>query len=153
VIYQSVVEEVAQSLRPLAENKGLRFEVTVPAQDIIWPTNRRVLSQILLNLTGNAIKFTEQGEVRLELEQCQTNGQRVVEIRIMDTGLGLGSEEQVKLFQAFEQVSSRTARYTEGTGLGLYLSQKLANLLGGHITCQSEVGQGSTFTLAISAEK
>jgi CheY-like chemotaxis protein len=153
VVCQSVIQEVATALRPMAEAKGLRFDVNVPSQDLIVQTDRRALSQILLNLTNNAIKFTEHGSVCVVSRQRQADSHVYTEISVVDTGIGIKAEDQGRLFQAFEQVESPSKRRTEGTGLGLHLSQKLASLLGGRITYRSEYGQGSTFTLVLSEEK
>jgi signal transduction histidine kinase len=150
VLCQSVIQEIAISLRPLAETKGLEFEIKIPPTDLIIRTDHRAFSQILINLTNNAIKFTDQGSVRLELGQCQAEGRLLTEISVTDTGIGIRPEDQEKLFHAFTQAEASTRRRHEGTGLGLYLSQKLAELLGGQITCQSEYGKGSTFRLVLS---
>jgi protein-histidine pros-kinase len=149
IICQSVIEEVATTLRPLAEGKGLKFEISIPDEDIVIPTDRRALSQILLNLSNNAIKFTEKGALRIELARRADNGNNATEISVIDTGVGIQTEDQRKLFDAFVQVGSASSRRHEGTGLGLHLSQKLAAILGGHIKFQSEHGKGSTFTLVI----
>jgi protein-histidine pros-kinase len=149
VVCQRVMEEVARTLRPLAESKGLQFKVASPVEEILLQTDPRALSQILLNLGKNAIKFTEQGEVRLELARQTENGEAVTTISVADTGMGIPAEDQGYLFQAFEQMSTTSARQSEGTGLGLHLSQKLAALLGGQITFWSEQGNGSTFRLEI----
>jgi PAS domain S-box-containing protein len=149
VMCQGVIEEVATTLRPLAEAKGLQFNVRVPPDDLVLETDRRAFSQIIINLSNNAIKFTEKGEIRLELARRTANGRRLTEVNVTDTGVGIRPEDQAKLFQAFEQVDPSSARRHEGTGLGLHLSQKLAGLLGGHITFVSEYGKGSTFTLVI----
>jgi len=149
IVCASVIEEVATALRPLAEGKGLRFETRIPKKDMIVQTDRRALSQILLNLTNNAIKFTEKGSVKLEVNQRQANGVALTDIKITDTGIGIRPEDQARLFQAFTRVNTGEARRSEGTGLGLHLSQKLAQLLGGHITLESEYGKGSTFTLVL----
>ncbi len=98
---------------------------------------------------NNAIKFTDHGDVRLVLSQCKHHGQPFVEISVADTGIGISPEDQARLFQLFKQADSTHTRQFEGTGLGLYLSQKLAGLLGGQITAQSEAGQGSTFTVRL----
>ena len=148
---QSVIDEVASALSPLAVAKGLTFEVMPAAQDFVVLTDRRALGQILINLANNAIKFTERGYVRLDVAQRPVDGQVRTEIRIRDTGAGIPSEDKARLFQAFEQIESTTSRRHEGTGLGLYLSQKLASLLGGKITCDSELGKGSTFTIVLPA--
>jgi signal transduction histidine kinase len=97
-------------------------------------TDRRALSQILINLTNNAIKFTERGQVCLELRQRLDNGRVLTEISVSDTGIGIRTEDQEKLFEALSQADGSAACGHEGTGLGLYLSQKLALLLGGCIT-------------------
>jgi signal transduction histidine kinase len=150
VVCQSVVEEIASSLRPLAERKGVQFTVVTPAEPIVVQSDRRALSQILLNLTGNAIKFTEQGEVCIVLACAQADGRRLTEITVTDTGIGIRAEDQARLFQAFEQGAASGARRQEGTGLGLHLSQKLAQLLGGRIAFESEDGKGSSFTLMLT---
>ena len=149
VICQSVVEEVRSTLQPLAEKKGLKFTVRLPPEELVLKTDRRALSQILLNLANNGIKFTEQGEVCIELRQQRQNGSMLTNISVHDTGVGIKTEDQEKLFQAFTQMGTSNARRHEGTGLGLHLSQKLAELLGGRIEFKSEFGKGSTFTLAL----
>jgi len=148
---QDVLEEVTTALRPLAEKKSLHFEVLTHPTKIMLKTDRRALSQILLNLTNNAIKFTETGSIHVELRQQATDGdgQLTTEFSIRDTGVGIRLDEQTRLFQAFEQLDSSSLRRHEGTGLGLYLSQKLAALLGAHIEIESIYGQGSVFKLVI----
>jgi len=148
---QEVLEEVTTTLRPLAEKKSLHFELLNHTPQIVIQTDRRALSQILLNLTNNAIKFTEMGSVHIKLRQ-RANGKAdklETEFSIIDTGVGIRPEEQTRLFQAFEQLSASNLRRHEGTGLGLYLSQKLATLLGGRIEIDSTYGQGSIFRLVI----
>jgi PAS domain S-box-containing protein len=149
VACQLVVEEVSASLRPLAEAKGLRFNVEVPKGEIIVFTDRRALGQIIINLTNNAIKFTEQGEICLKVSQKTSKGKRRTEITVSDTGIGIRAEDQERLFQAFQRVDMPAIRHEEGTGLGLYLSQKMAELLSAEITLQSQYGEGSAFTLTI----
>ena len=144
VVCQRVVHEVLTTLRPLAEAKGLTFELSLPAQDVTVRTDRRALNQILLNLANNAIKFTESGHVRIELTRADDR----VEIRVVDTGIGIRAEDQEALFGAFAQLSSAVRR--EGTGLGLHVSRKLAELLGGTIGFSSEFGKGSTFVLTLA---
>jgi len=148
---QDLLQEVATSLRPLAEMKSLGFEIIAPPTKIILQTDRRALSQILINLANNAIKFTEAGSVHIELNQHLEGepGRMITEFTVEDTGTGIQPDDQLRLFHAFEQVDNSTTRRHEGTGLGLYLSQKLAGLLGGHIEVQSVYGQGSTFKLVI----
>jgi PAS domain S-box-containing protein len=149
VVCLSVIQEIASTLGPLAENKGLRFEVHTPPQDLVVRTDRRALSQILINLSNNAIKFTEAGSIRLDVAQRRDNGDVLTEVSVADTGIGIKPEDQAKLFQAFTQLDAASTRRYEGTGLGLHLSQKLADLIGGHITFTSEYGKGSTFILVL----
>ena len=121
---QSVLNEVAQSLRPLGEEKGLEFVVDAPDSDINVKTDRRALTQVLINLTNNAIKFTDKGSVTLRLRLADGGG--AVLLSVADTGVGIAPDDQERLFRAFEQVGAAKARQFEGTGLGLYISQKLA---------------------------
>jgi protein-histidine pros-kinase len=115
---------------------------------VVW-ADRRALSQILINLMNNAIKFTGSGGVRLEASQRHANGAVITEFSVEDTGIGIKPEDRVKLFEAFSQVTSKETR-RDGTGLGLHLSQKLAELLGGRINMESEYGKGSRFTLVLT---
>jgi PAS domain S-box-containing protein len=153
VVCQEILQEVAASLRPLAERKGLRFSLDMPAEHLLLQTDRRALSQITINLVNNAIKFTDAGEVKLELRQRNVGGKPFVEVRVADTGIGIREEDQARLFQAFEQLEAAGRRHRhDGSGLGLHLSQKLAGLLGGHLTFQSEYSRGSVFTLTIPVD-
>jgi protein-histidine pros-kinase len=112
-------------------------------------TDRRALSQILLNLTNNAIKFTEAGgEVTIELRRLTGNGSAKTEFAVVDTGTGIKPEDQARLFQAFTQVGGPASRH-EGTGLGLHLSKKLAELLDGRIHFKSDYGRGSEFVFTL----
>lgn len=149
----AVIQEVATSLRPLAERKALQLLTDLPAGDILIRTDQRALSQILINLVNNAVKFTERGSVMIALAQNVRDGKSETVFRVIDTGCGIKPEDQKQLFQAFMQIDSSTTRKYEGTGLGLHLSEKLAELLGGHIVLQSEHGQGSTFALHIIQDR
>gem|GEM_PF-145188 len=142
-----IIDEVVATLRPLAEQKGLTITVTLPDSELILRTDRRALSQILLNLANNAIKFTDKGTITIELCQYSNNGSMSTALRVIDTGIGIKPDDQVRLFQAFTQVDSSSARRHDGTGLGLYLCNKLAELLDGRIDLRSEYGKGSEFTL------
>jgi PAS domain S-box-containing protein len=148
---QAAIQEAVAALRPSAEAKGLRLEVQAPERDVFARADRRALSQILINLINNAIKFTEKGSVRVELTPA--DGLTGTAIRVRDTGIGIKPEDQANLFQAFVQVDSSLRRKVGGTGLGLHLSRKLVELLGARLACESEVGKGSTFTLTWSEEQ
>jgi PAS domain S-box-containing protein len=144
-----VIEEVAASLKPMAEAKGLRLLVDIPDPRITIRTDQRALSQIVINLTTNAIKYTDQGEIAIGLESRRQKRTVSTIIRIRDTGRGVSSEDQAKLFHAFSQIDTGGRGRPEGTGLGLHLSRKLADLLGGRIEFETAVGKGSTFFLIV----
>ncbi|WP_342620529.1 PAS domain-containing sensor histidine kinase [Rhodoferax sp. GW822-FHT02A01] len=146
---KDVLHEVEATLRPQASDKGLAFELRMPQQSVVLKTDRRALCQIILNLTGNAIKFTESGYVRLTLAAHSPQGKNVVEIRVEDSGVGISPEDMDKLFGAFTRINPARANAPEGTGLGLHLSQKLAELLGGKISAVSQSAIGSSFTLSL----
>lgn len=146
---RGVLKEVAEALRPAAESKNLAFETDISPANLLVRADRRALSQILLNLTNNAIKFTAEGSVALRVARRPGGTKTLLEFKVSDTGVGIRTEDQPKLFQPFSQLDGSRKGRQEGTGLGLYLSGKLAELLGGGITVQSEYGKGSTFTLVL----
>jgi PAS domain S-box-containing protein len=146
---REVAEEIAASLRPQAIEKGLSLSVSMPDGPLMFRTDRRNLSQILINLTNNAIKFTDQGDVRLRMSRRRVDEKNALEVRIEDTGIGIRPEGVAKLFAPFSRVDAANRKNQEGTGLGLHLSERLAELLGGRITVDSEYGRGSTFTLVL----
>ena len=146
---REVLEEIVSALRPVADDKGIELEMNVPDVDVMVQTDRRSLSQILINFTNNAIKFTDAGSVRVELAG-QQNGNSVTRFCVVDTGKGIKAEDREKLFAAFQQVESSATRRYEGTGLGLYISQKLAELIDARIDFESNYGTGSTFVLELS---
>ncbi|MDR6153259.1 PAS domain S-box-containing protein [Acidovorax delafieldii] len=146
---KTLIEEVSATLELEARRKGLAFAVHTPPVDVLLLTDRRALSQILINLVGNAIKFTQQGRVDVVLQDLQLPTGRAVQLRVQDTGPGIPLQEQPRLFEAFSRVESADRRHHEGTGLGLHLSRKLAEALGGTLGFDSTEGLGSTFTLQL----
>lgn len=152
VVLQSVIRDVFDTLQPLAAQKNLEFKMSLPKADITIQTDRRALSQILINLLNNAIKFTEQGQVELQLSRRRTGNFGTVELIVSDTGIGILPERQDQLFQAFTQLDSTSTRNFDGSGLGLYLSRRLATLVGGQLHCKSDFGKGSLFTLALPVQ-
>jgi PAS domain S-box-containing protein len=147
---QGLLDEVAAWLRPLTEEKGIALEVISPLQPVELSADRRALNQILINLANNAIKFTEQGGVRLELSQSGSDDARLTRFSVTDTGCGIRPSDQTALFEAFEQIVAAGRAY-EGTGLGLYICHALSIAMGAAITSESEFGQGSTFTLELKS--
>lgn len=147
-----LLEDVTSLLQIQAESKGLRLSLSkAPDLPTRICTDPLRLRQILINMIGNAIKFTEKGGVEVKAEYCETpHGQLC--FLIQDTGMGIDAEQADRLFEPFVQVDESMARKFGGTGLGLFLSRKLARLLGGDVELESsQLGQGSTFRISIEA--
>ncbi len=140
-----IIEKALQSVRPLAESKGieLRYKIS-PDINSATGDNRRV-EQILLNLLSNAIKFTEKGFVETFAGEDSDN----IIIRVIDTGIGIKKEDMETIFENFRQIDSGLSRKYEGTGLGLSISKRLAELMGGKIWVESVWGKGSTFSFSL----
>ncbi|MBG7619531.1 PAS domain S-box protein [Herbaspirillum sp. AP02] len=149
LLCSQLIDETVAALRPAAAKKGLLLEVQPATGETVIHTNRRALAQILLNLVGNAIKFTEHGQVQVRWHQQPHDGSTITFIEVQDSGCGISEQDQQKLFRAFTQLDASASRKHDGMGQGLYLSQKLAHLMGGAISVQSQVGQGSRFTLCL----
>jgi len=144
------ITNVTNTVRPLAEKKGLALNVEVsPAVAGVVSDKRRV-EQVLLNLLSNAVKFTEKGGVTLRAEVASDHAagmsRSVVRLSVADTGMGIKAEDLDLLFRPFRQIDSGLSRNHEGTGLGLAICRRLADLLGGEIRAESEWGKGSVFT-------
>jgi PAS domain S-box-containing protein len=146
---RSVLDEVVEGLRLEAEKKGLVLTAQSPASMAAFQTDRRALVQILVNLAGNAIKFTDRGRVTLRMQQGMVAENAVLTVEVEDTGLGIPAHQQAGLFEPFSRVDRADRRDREGSGLGLHLSRRLAEALNGAITFRSELGQGSVFTLTL----
>jgi PAS domain S-box-containing protein len=149
----SVVAEVADSMRSFAHQKKLTLDLPAGKADLVVISDRRALRQIIINLVNNAIKYTERGGVLIDLEAHKTGGRSHATVTVTDTGIGIRKEDQNRLFQAFEQLDPSSTRRFEGAGLGLYLSHKLATLIGGSLSFESEYGSGSTFMLTIPIQR
>jgi signal transduction histidine kinase/CheY-like chemotaxis protein len=146
------VEEVAALLRPRANNKKLELELDLDPSLPAYVTSDPVrLKQVLLNLTGNAIKFTEKGSVKIQVRLLPASEASArVSFSIRDTGIGIDRDTQEKLFRLFTQGDSTMSRRFGGTGLGLAISQKLVERMGGRIAVASEPGKGSTFSFELA---
>jgi adenylate cyclase len=145
-----LIDEVIGTSGQLAEKNGNRLVVDADDKVGAITTDPMRLKQILLNLLSNACKFTKEGEVTLRLCSVR-DGREWIELAVADTGIGLTTEQQAKLFQDYAQADSLTARRYGGTGLGLALSRRLARMMGGDMTVKSELGKGSVFTLRLPA--
>jgi signal transduction histidine kinase/ActR/RegA family two-component response regulator/HAMP domain-containing protein len=146
VSVKEVHEYLEQTFRPVAEHKGLEFVINVAEgipKAIFTDENR--LHQILKNLLSNAFKFTDKGQVKMDITTYKNN----VVFRVSDTGIGIPQEKQKLIFEAFQQADGTTSRKYGGTGLGLTISREIARLLGGVIEVESKPGEGSTFTLTL----
>lgn len=154
-LLQSTVNDVVEMLKPLAEERNIKlshaFTFVVPK--VIVGDQGRV-RQILLNLISNAIKFTPEGGVSLEiaLDRCDSDS-ALVHFEVRDTGNGISPEAQKRLFNAFEQADNTRTRRHGGTGLGLAISKELVGLMGGEIGVTSEIGKGSTFWFTVLFER
>ena len=142
-----LLRSAAAIIKPSARHKQLRLTTDVPNEPIRMTSDIEKLRQIVVNLAGNAVKFTDAGEVRLGL----TEQPGEVRFSVCDTGPGIASDDLPYLFRPFTQLDSGLTRRHGGTGLGLYISRQLAQILGGRIEVESELGKGSTFTLVIPA--
>ena len=142
---QDIAQTVRSTLEPLAADKKLAFKVEVAPQLPPGRGDGRRLTQVLINLVGNAIKFTDAGEVAIKAEA--NNGAFYVSVR--DTGPGISAADQAKLFQEFQQADNAITKKKGGTGLGLAISKRIIEMHGGRIWVESQVGQGSTFAFSL----
>jgi GAF domain-containing protein len=142
---QDIAQTVRSTLEPLATDKKLAFKVEMAGELPPGHGDGRRLTQVLINLVGNAIKFTDAGEIAIKAEAH--NGSFHVSVR--DTGPGISAADQAKLFQEFQQADNAITRKKGGTGLGLAISKRIIEMHGGRIWVESQPGQGSTFTFTL----
>jgi GAF domain-containing protein len=142
---QDIAQTVRSTLEPLAADKKLAFKVELAPELPPGHGDGRRLTQVLINLVGNAIKFTDVGEVAIKAEA--TNGSFFVSVR--DTGPGISAADQARLFQEFQQADNAITRKKGGTGLGLAISKRIIEMHGGQIWVESQPGQGSTFAFTL----
>ena len=144
---RAIVEEVTEAFSNLAYGKGLELACFVPANlptALVGDPGR--LRQILTNLIGNAIKFTERGEVGVRVQVIESDGSAVlISFEVTDTGIGIPVEKQEQIFEAFAQADSSTTRRYGGTGLGLTIAKHFCEMMGGAIQVVSQPGVGSSF--------
>ncbi|UPT61927.1 MAG: ATP-binding protein [Hyphomonadaceae bacterium JAD_PAG50586_4] len=144
---EGMLEEIAEISEPLATAQNTVLSITDPGKGLDVLADDVRVRQILINLVGNAIKFTENGDIELSA-QINRSGD-AVELSVHDTGIGIAPEELARLFQPFVQANAEIQKKYGGTGLGLSISQKLARAMGGAISATSTPGKGSTFTLTL----
>ena len=141
----ALARDTASLIDPLASAKRLRFPVDAPTDPLWMVSDPGKVRQILLNLLSNAVKFTDAGEVRLAVIVA---GDQVT-LRVADTGIGIAPDQQERVFDAFWQVEQSSTRRAGGTGLGLSVTRHLAEMLGGEVTVESNLSQGSTFAVRL----
>jgi signal transduction histidine kinase len=144
---RTVLEDAAALVAPLVDDRGLLLTVELPDRPQSVCTDAQKLRQILVNLLSNATKFTERGGITLSASRAR----RQMLFHVRDTGIGIPQQHLQQIFEPFWQVDQRANRRVGGTGLGLTVSRRLAQLIGGDLTVESRVGGGSTFTLQIPA--
>jgi len=142
---QDIAQTVRSTLEPLAADKKLAFKVEMGTDLPSGRGDGRRLTQVLINLVGNAIKFTDAGEVAINAKA--NNGSFYVSVS--DTGPGISAADQAKLFQEFQQADNSITRQKGGTGLGLAISKRIIEMHGGRIWIDSTLGQGSTFSFTV----
>lgn len=148
VSIKEVVDEAIDTIRLQADARGLKITVQATSWPVVQTDQRRLL-QCLQNFLSNAVKYSEQGEITVAVNESKEN----IELSVCDTGIGIAEQDIPKLFQAFERLDSHLRVVAGGTGLGLYLTKKIATqLLQGQVVVKSRPGEGSTFILSIPAK-
>jgi signal transduction histidine kinase len=143
-----LVRSAVAVVEPMAEQRGISLQLELRSTAVRMTSDIDKARQIMVNLLGNAVKFTDRGRVTIRLAKASTS----VRIDVMDTGIGIPADELPRLFRPFAQVDTGLTRRHGGTGLGLYISRRLATMLGGHIEVASEPGVGSTFSVVLPLE-
>lgn len=147
------VNDIVNMMTPVAQKKNLTLKSVIEKETVIAKLDKRLLHSIITNLVNNAIKYTHNGGILIELSIAISKGKKYAMISVIDTGIGIAKEDQETIFDEFRQVSEGYNRHFEGAGLGLTIARKFAEKMGGSISLQSEVGKGSTFTVVFPAEE
>ena len=143
-----IIDESVELVEPLAHARHLDVQVVKPLVETIIQTDPTKVRQMLVNLLSNAVKFTDEGSVRVTGEVV---GGQVI-LTVSDTGVGIDAEHHQRIFEPFWQVEQKATRRSSGTGLGLTVTRRLVNLMGGDINVTSESGRGTTFTIMLPVE-
>jgi signal transduction histidine kinase/ActR/RegA family two-component response regulator len=149
---RALVTEVESTIMPLVERNKNTLDVRLPDDLVTMHADMTRVRQVLFNLLSNATKFTENGQVQLEVEVEDRAGESTVFFHVRDSGIGLTEEQLGRLFQAFTQADASTSRKYGGTGLGLVISRRFCQIMGGDIVVESEYGKGSLFTVWLPRE-
>jgi signal transduction histidine kinase len=144
-----LIDDVVKTIEPLAAKNANRIVAQCNGVIKAIHADQTRLRQALLNLMSNANKFTSNGTITVDARQQLENGREWITLAVADTGIGMSPEQMGRLFQEFSQASSSTASKYGGTGLGLVISQRFCQMMGGDITVESEPGRGSTFTIRL----
>ena len=147
-----LIQNVVSTVQPLVEKNASNLKIHTADDLVTMHTDCIKVRQGLVNLLGNALKFTEHGTIRLEAARQTVDGTDWITFSVSDTGIGMTSEQMEKLFQPFSQAEASMTRKYGGTGLGLEITKRFCKMLGGDITAKSELGVGSTFTIRLPAE-
>ncbi len=153
---RNIMEEVADLLAPAAQRKGLEFTLSMEPATFAWQLRGDPgrLRQVLLNLVGNALKFTSSGDIGISAVVLRDDpGQATFRLAVSDTGIGIPHDRQEAIFESFTQADGSSTRRFGGTGLGLTISRQIVELMGGRISLTSEPGKGSTFSVELTLEK
>mgnify|MGYP003590838549 FL=1 len=149
VVIAEVVHDLKNLINPLVKEKGIDFNINIDEDlEKTIETDRLRLDQVLRNLMSNALKFTKEGSVELNIKKYPKNKDFII-FSVKDSGIGIPEEKQKIIFEAFQQADGSTQRKFGGTGLGLSISREIAKLLGGHLELESKVNEGSEFSLVI----
>ncbi|MBZ5590229.1 MAG: response regulator [Acidobacteriia bacterium] len=148
---RTLVEDVRTTVAPMVERNGNRLDIVCPEDIGVMRSDPVKVRQVLLNLLSNASKFTERGVITLAGERAELDGQPAIVFRVRDTGVGMTPEQMERIFEAFAQADATVSRKYGGTGLGLTITRRFCQMLGGDVKAQSEPGKGSTFTVWMRA--
>jgi signal transduction histidine kinase len=142
---RDVVREIVALVEPSVTERGLRLETSVPTEPVWLRTDPDQLRLVLLNLAGNAVKYTQAGTVRLRLSAVEQGA----EVQVKDTGMGISEEDLARIYEPFWQAASAQRSPEQGTGLGLSIVRRLVDLLGASLRVESTLGDGTTFTVLV----
>ncbi len=148
----NLVDEVARAMEVhtrSARQKGLTFNVRTELKECYMDIDRQLFSRIMYNLLSNAFKYTDHGGVTIHISRIELNGQSVAQVDVKDTGVGISPHFLPQVFDEFQQESTGLARKFEGTGLGMAITRKLVDIMGGRISVSSKKGKGTTFTIQL----